>query len=150
VVIHNSGIFNAGASPIPGLQITKSALKKLHTPIIYILGGPTDIAYENGMDDFKKIDAVPVLVANLDVGHGGTFLQPNGGRAASVAASWLDWQLKGDKQAAKRFTGRAAASAKTPTGKWSARGCKRRDNLERLRPCACRATLRLRHEALLP
>jgi hypothetical protein len=105
VIIHNSGIFSAGANPMVGMDITKAALTKLHTPVIYILGGPTDIAYANGEDDFKRIEHVPAMVANLDVGHGGTFLQPNGGPAASVAVSWLDWQLKGDTQAAKRFTG---------------------------------------------
>ncbi len=104
VIIHSSGIF-AAANPIPGITITKSALQKLHTPIIYILGGPTDIAYANGMDDFKRISAVPVFVANLDVGHGGTFMDANGGREAAVAVSWLDWQLKGDARAAKVFIG---------------------------------------------
>jgi dienelactone hydrolase len=114
VVIHNSGIFSAGANPIPGMGISKSDLQKLHTSVIYILGGPTDIAYVNGMDDFKTINTVPVMVANLDVGHGGTFLQPNGGRAASVAVSWLDWQLKGDPEAAKRFTGDDCGLCKNP------------------------------------
>jgi len=104
VLIHSSGIF-ADANPIPGITITKAALQKLHTSIIYILGGPSDIAYANGMDDFKRITSVPVFVANLDVGHGGTFLEPNGGREASVAVKWLDWQLKGDAQAAKLFVG---------------------------------------------
>jgi hypothetical protein len=103
VIIHSSGIF-ADANPIPGITITKAALQKLHTPIIYILGGPSDIAYANGMDDFKRISS-PVFVANLDVGHGGTFMEPNGGREASVAVSWLDWQLKGDARAAKLFVG---------------------------------------------
>jgi hypothetical protein len=32
-------------------------------------------------------------------------MQPNGGLEASVAVSGLDWQLKGDAQAAQRFTG---------------------------------------------
>jgi dienelactone hydrolase len=106
VIIHNSGVFPPGAmNSASGMDIGKAALKKLHTPVIYILGGPTDIAYANGTDDFKQIEHVPAYMANLDVGHGGTFIQPNGGRAAQVALSWLDWQLKGDKQAAKRFTG---------------------------------------------
>jgi len=106
VIVHNSGVFPAGAmNSASGMDIGKGALKKLHTPVIYILGGPTDIAYANGTDDFKQIDHVPVYMANLDVGHGGTFIQPNGGRAAQVALSWLDWQLKGDMQAAKRFVG---------------------------------------------
>jgi hypothetical protein len=89
------------------MDISKDDLKKLHTPVIYVLGGPTDIAYANGMDDFSKIDSVPVMVADLKTaGHGGTFMEDNGGAAASVAVSWLDWQLRGDKQAAKRFIGR--------------------------------------------
>ncbi len=114
VIIHNSGIFGPGANPIPGMSISKADLQKLHTPVIYILGGPTDIAYANGMDDFKIIDAVPAMVVNLDVGHGGTFTQPNGGRAASVAVSWLDWQLKGDAEAAKRFMGEDCGLCKDP------------------------------------
>jgi dienelactone hydrolase len=105
LIIHNSGIFNAGFPGMPGMDISKDALKALHTPILYVLGGPTDIAYTNGMDDFERINQVPVFVANLDVGHGGTFLKANGGQAASVALSWLDWQLKGNRQAALRFTG---------------------------------------------
>jgi hypothetical protein len=113
VVIHSSGIF-ADSNPIPGVTITKAALQKLHTPIIYILGGPSDIAYTNGMDDFKLINTVPVFVANLDVGHGGTFMDPNGGREASVAVSWLDWQLKGDARAAKRFVGADCGLCKDP------------------------------------
>jgi len=117
VIIHNSGIFNAGFSPQPGMDIGKDILKGLHTAVIYILGGPTDIAYANGMDDFKRIDQVPAVVANLDVGHGGTFIEPNGGRAASVAVSWLDWQLKGDASAAKQFTGKDCGLCKDPAWK---------------------------------
>ncbi len=117
VIIHNSGIFNAGASPMAGMDVTKAALAKLHTPVIYILGGPKDIAYANGEDDFKRIETVPAMVASLDVGHGGTFLQPNGGLAASVAVSWLDWQLKGDVQAARRFVGPDCGLCRDPAWK---------------------------------
>jgi len=105
MVIHNSGVLNSGPGTIPGMDVTKDVLQTLHTPVIYILGGPTDIAYPNGMDDFKRIAQVPVAVANLPVGHGGTFNEPNGGAAASVAVSWLDWQLRGDTASAKRFVG---------------------------------------------
>jgi dienelactone hydrolase len=117
VVIHSSGIFSSPASPIPGMNLDKSALTKLHTPVIYILGGPSDIAYANGEDDFKRIEHVPAMVASLDVGHGGTFMQPNGGLEASVAVSWLDWQLKGDAQAAKRFVGPDCGLCKDPQWK---------------------------------
>jgi len=105
LVIHNSGILNSGPTNMTGATVGKEVLQTLHTPVIYIEGGPTDIAYENGMDDFKRISHVPVAIANLPVGHGGTFNEPNGGAAASVAVSWLNWQLRGDAQSAKRFVG---------------------------------------------
>ena len=122
VVIHSSGIFSAGSAPNGEMDIGKATLEKLHTPIIYILGGPRDIAYANGMDDFRRIDKVPVFVANLDVGHGGTFMEPNGGREASVAVSWLDWQLKGDRQASKRFVGPDCGLCKDPDWKVERKG----------------------------
>lgn len=105
LVLHNTGVLNEGPRAIPGMDVRKEALREIHTPTIYVLGGPTDIAYPNGMDDFARISHVPVAVANLPVGHGGTFQEPNGGAAASVAVSWLDWQLRGDTQAARRFVG---------------------------------------------
>lgn len=106
VVMHNTGVLNGGPnSAIPGMDLTKDDLKNFHTPVIYILGGESDIAYANGMDDYARLTHVPVAVANLPVGHGGTFQQPNGGDAASVAVSWLDWQLRGDATAAQRFVG---------------------------------------------
>jgi hypothetical protein len=105
LVLHNTGVFNEGRSAIPGMDVRKDVLSTLHTPAIYILGGPKDIAFDNGMDDFKRIAHVPVAVANLPVGHGGTFNEPNGGAAASVAVSWLDWQLRDDVQSGKRFVG---------------------------------------------
>ena len=47
-------------------------------------GGETDVAYRNSQDDFTRLDQVPVFVANLKgVGHGGTYWEPNGGRAAT-------------------------------------------------------------------
>ena len=51
-------------------------LADLHSPTLYILGGPTDIAYANGMDDFARIAHVPVAVANINTGHGGTYWEP--------------------------------------------------------------------------
>jgi dienelactone hydrolase len=106
VVMHNTGVLNGGPNTtIPGMDLTKDALANFHTPVIYILGGEADIAYTNGMDDFARLAHVPAAVANLPVGHGGTFQQPNGGDAAAVAVSWLDWQLRGDAAAARRFVG---------------------------------------------
>jgi hypothetical protein len=84
---------------------TKDLLEELHTPTLYVLGGPTDIAYANGMDDYAKIDHVPVAVASIDKGHGGTYWEPNGGVAADVVVQWLEWQLRSNAVAARMFVG---------------------------------------------
>jgi len=98
---------------MPGMPaLTKDQLLKLHTPTLYLLGGEKDIAYNNGMDDFKRINHVPVFVANLDVGHGGTYGKPHGGEFARVATAWYLWQLKGDKAAGLLFTGNPAGLSK--------------------------------------
>ena len=115
VMICNSGIFITGTSSSMGGMpaLTKDYLKKVHTPIIYILGGETDIAYANGMDDFKQINHVPAFVANmLNVGHGGTYAKPHGGEFAKVATAWCNWHLKGDKEAAKLFLGNPCGLSK--------------------------------------
>ena len=117
-VVCNSGILPTPNGGMPGMPpLTKEQLTKLHTPTLYLLGGEKDIAYNNGMDDFKRINHVPVFVANMDVGHGGTYGQPHGGEFAKVATAWYQWQLKGDKEAAKWFTGEPSGLSKNPLWK---------------------------------
>jgi hypothetical protein len=117
-VICNSGILGTPGSGMAGMPgLTKDHLSKLHTPTLYILGGEKDIAYGNGMDDFKRINHVPVFAANMDVGHGGTYRQPHGGEFAKVATAWYKWQLKGDKEAGKTFTGNPCGLAQNPLWK---------------------------------
>ncbi|MGB4711479.1 MAG: endo-1,4-beta-xylanase [Fuerstiella sp.] len=104
-VICNSGVL-PGPSPMAAMPaLKKDDLKKLHGPVLYIMGGPSDIAYKNAMDDYARINHVPIAMTNLDVGHGGTYRQPQGGEFTKVALAWLNWQLKGSKDAAKMFIG---------------------------------------------
>jgi len=105
VIMQNSGMFPDDKNFLPQLGVTKASLKALHTPILYILGGPKDIAYANGMDDFAKIDSVPVVVVSNDGNHGGDFLKPNGGPSGHAAVMWLQWQLRGDAKARAYFVG---------------------------------------------
>ena len=104
-VIMNSGFFNGGTNPISGVVSDKSLLRGLHGTVLYVLGGPTDIAVANGTDDYRRIDHIPAALVNIPVGHGGTYMQPHGGVAADVVTAWLDWRLKGSAAAAARFTG---------------------------------------------
>jgi predicted alpha/beta-hydrolase family hydrolase len=111
-MVCNSGILGDPGRGMGGMpKLTKEHLEKLRTPVIYILGGEKDIAYNNGMDDFRRISHVPVFAANLNVGHGGTYSRPHGGDFAKVATAWFQWQLKGDKQAATMFEGESCGVA---------------------------------------
>ena len=103
-------IFNSGIYVTPGgrsgIHIEKSALDALHAPVLYLTGGPDDIAHVNAVDDVSRIERVPVFHGELPVGHGGTFWsQPDGGAWARVAIRWLDWRLKGDADASWDFAG---------------------------------------------
>ena len=102
ILVMNSGFFGTGDSE------DKASLATMkQKSVIWILGGSTDIAWENGNDDFKRMSgSMPACLVSLDgIGHGGTYMQPNGGDYAKVAGAWLKWWLKGDKEASTMFTG---------------------------------------------
>jgi Cellulose binding domain len=81
-------------------------LKRLTKPIAYFIGGPSDIAYPNAIDDWGKLPAgLPAFMGNLNVGHGGTYDQVNGGEFGRVAVLYLKWRLKGDTTAGANFVG---------------------------------------------
>ena len=106
IMICNSGLFINPGTAVPNMPMpAKERLQEITVPVIYILGGPEDIAYENGMDDFHRLVKVPAFAANYPVGHGGTYRQDHGGEFTVPALAWLQWQLKGDQEAAKLFQG---------------------------------------------
>ena len=106
IMICNSGLFINPGTAVPNMPMPqKDRLQEITVPVIYILGGPEDIAYENGMDDFHRLVKVPAFAANYPVGHGGTYRQDHGGEFTVPALAWLQWQLKGDTEAAKLFQG---------------------------------------------
>lgn len=104
-VVCNSGVLPE-PSPMAGMPpLSKDVLKDFHGPVLYLMGGSSDIAYNNAMDDFSRVGHVPIVMTNLDVGHAGTYARPHGGEYAVVALAWLDWQLKARKEASKMFLG---------------------------------------------
>lgn len=131
IVMWNSGLFasppvmpnannqNSGTAPRMVMpMVPKSDLKKLHCSIAYLTGGEYDIASKNAADDFSIIENVQVIHANYDfseivketgykgVGHyPATYREPNGGDFGKAGVAWLEWQLKGDEEAAKMFKG---------------------------------------------
>ena len=99
------GMPGGGGGGMAMPAVGKDLLAKLHGPIIYLLGGESDMAFANGSDDYKRIEKLPAVLAYMDVGHGGTYSRPHGGEFARVATAWLKWQLKGDEEAGKMFAG---------------------------------------------
>lgn len=89
-LVLNSGIYNVPGSGRSRVAVDKSQLGRLHAPMFYLTGGPSDVAHPNASDDVERIDRVPVFFASLPVGHGGTFAAPDGGDWARVSTRWLD------------------------------------------------------------
>ncbi len=115
----SGGLFTAPPNGAAGLteNVPKEQLEKIHSPIFYISGDSTDIAFENSNDDFRRITKVPGFRAYKDgIGHGGTYNQPNGGEFGKVAVALLQWQLKGDQEAGKMFVGANCGLCQDP--KW--------------------------------
>lgn len=84
-ILWSSGIFSDGS-----LGATKDALTKLHGPTAWITGGPSDVAYDNAVDDYSKVpDTIPAVLAHYgDVGHGAMLEKAD--EMAGVLASWID------------------------------------------------------------
>ncbi len=100
----NSGVF----MPNEGQQnnvVDKGVLETLHSPVLYVIGGPSDIAYDYALDDYSRINNVFVSMANYDVGHGGTFSEKFGGSFSLIVMQWFEWQLKDKEWTGKIFTG---------------------------------------------
>jgi hypothetical protein len=107
------GIWNSGL-----IQPDEKIFAGLHSPVIIVTGGESDIAYANGKRDFETMPArIPVFYGVYpSIGHGGTYNQDNGGAFGVAAVAWLKWQLSGDTSARGRgyFTGSACAICADP------------------------------------
>ncbi|ORY14510.1 hypothetical protein BCR34DRAFT_599063 [Clohesyomyces aquaticus] len=102
------GIFNSGHLTDRGAQ---ELMERHRIPTFWFLGGEKDIAGANGMRDYANMPAgIPAWAGNQNVGHGGTYKQPNGGVFGKAAQMYFRWLLKGDSVAATYFTGGGATA----------------------------------------
>ncbi|KAI0196346.1 hypothetical protein F4808DRAFT_439808 [Astrocystis sublimbata] len=94
------GIFSSG------LLTNQTAASHFEKPILYCMGGTGDIAYENGERDFDNLpENTPAWKGNLDVGHGGTLFDANGGLFGKAGLNWLEWIFRNDEEAKAYFQG---------------------------------------------
>jgi hypothetical protein len=99
----------AGDSRFTAIGITSSGLMgpnnalwdSMHAPFKIMNGGSSDIAYQNGLNDYEAIASrgIPILYfSKTSAGHGGDLGQGRGDFNL-VNLAWLNWQLKGDEGA---------------------------------------------------
>lgn len=94
------------------------ALEHLHGPMLYISGGPADIAYLGAQHDFNAIHNVSVIWLNENVGHyPATYRKPDGGDFAVAAVAWLNWRLKGQAAGRHMFLGSHCGLCRNPRWK---------------------------------
>lgn len=92
-------ILNAGMGNMSMADASTESLKNVHGPILYVVGGPSDVAYNNAQIDYERLHHVPVALADHPAsGHGGTYRELYGGDYGRLVIDWLDWHLKGKKQ----------------------------------------------------
>lgn len=97
-------ILNAGMGDMEMAGASRASLSRLHTPVLYIVGGTDDVAYPNAQKDYNRINNVPVCLANHpSSGHSGTYKEEYGGDYGRMLLCWLDWQLRNKKEKAGIF-----------------------------------------------
>jgi hypothetical protein len=84
------------------LSVDQAFYKTVRTPVLIVLGGSSDIAYDNGERDYTSIAAlsIPIMLFSKNLGHGGDLFSAHGGDFTKIDLGWLNWQLKGDVTAA--------------------------------------------------
>ena len=82
-------------------RVDDSFYDLVHTPVLFVEGGPGDVAYEGGKRGYENISQldVPAMWFDKDIGHGGDLGQANGGQFTRIILAWLNWWLKDDESA---------------------------------------------------
>ena len=88
-----------------------------HAPMLFMAGGSSDFLSSSATANVNAISNVPIFYGNLDVGHGATWEQTNGGEFGRVMLGWLKWKLRGDSSVEQMFVGADCELCKAPS-KW--------------------------------
>jgi hypothetical protein len=104
-VVSNSGVSGNNAT----------LFATYHSPMMFIAGGSADFLSSSATANVNAITTVPIFYGNLEVGHGATWEQANGGEFGRVMIGWLKWKLRGDTEAEKMFKGADCELCKSPS-----------------------------------
>ncbi len=116
---------NSGFFPTPILGYDRTELAKLHTPALFVEGGPTDVAYQNTLDNYALVTVPALHIGNTDAGHTGLWHNTRKDVADStitleadvVLTNYLDFTLNGNQRARAYFLG--ANPGLDEVAKWS-------------------------------
>ena len=102
-VILNSGFQPDGRCGMSGpLACSRSLIPYLYGPVIFIPGGPTDVAYNNSVANYELVTTVPaVLASQATAGHSGFYGSAPRSvqlQAVQTAVEWLDGILNGNME----------------------------------------------------
>jgi len=89
--LNSSGLFAADAA----------FYKTVHTPVLIVLGGSNDIAYENGKRDYMNLAPLgqPIMLWSKNGSNHGGDLMNGKGDFGKIDLAWLNWWLKDDQGA---------------------------------------------------
>ncbi|WP_201436252.1 RICIN domain-containing protein [Saccharothrix sp. 6-C] len=105
----NSGLFADGSFGYP-----RSELSKLHAPVLYLDGGPSDIAYDNTRANYNLTTVPAVLAENPQAGHGGFITGSQMTDAVTAVVQFLDMVLNGNQTARDYILEPSGLASKTP------------------------------------
>ena len=121
--VFNAGIRSASSNAPPSKFPAADALASLHGPVLLVNGHERDFMMAASASTFEMVNHVPAFYgARHDAGHTATVFHPGGGEFANVAANWLRWTFKGDKQAAAMFVGKDCGLCTNPNWDTRSRG----------------------------
>ncbi|MEV0155549.1 hypothetical protein AB0H57_17645 [Micromonospora sp. NPDC050686] len=112
---------NSGFFPTPFGGYGRENLADLHTPVLFVDGGPFDAAHANAVANYDLVTVPAAHVTNPQAGHALAFYGmrlddagrplPDDGRVTlleeqvEVIVNWLDYTLNGNRKARAYFTG---------------------------------------------
>ncbi|MCE6998698.1 cellulose binding domain-containing protein [Saccharothrix sp. S26] len=111
VVSLNSGFFADGSFGYP-----RSEVGKLHTPALFLDGGPSDIAYANNQATYDLATVPAVLARQPEAGHGGFIGGSQMADGMTVLVHFLDMVLNANPTARAYVLDPSGLAAKAP---WS-------------------------------
>jgi hypothetical protein len=108
VISLDSGFFADGS-----LGGTPAELKKLHSPVIFMDGGSSDIAYAQTRDNYDRVTVPAVLAEQASAGHGGFVTGTASADAMAAVVQFLDYTLNGNAAGRAFLVGASGLASKT-------------------------------------